>query len=127
MFKRNVGILDRIARVTLGTVLLPTGGLLLGLFQANVVGVVAAALGTLWLVTGATGVCPLYVPLGISTLEKERELMAKCMSRMSTMMAPKMGKMMRSCGPGGVASASSMSGPQRTPAGEEKTQEGVPV
>ena len=83
MFRRNEGILDRIVRVGLGSVLLPTGIFLLGGLQGSVVGLVAAGLGTWVLITGLTGVCPLYIPLGINTLEKERELIAKCRSMMA--------------------------------------------
>jgi hypothetical protein len=87
MFKRNVGILDRIARVTLGTVLLPSGLFLLGGLQGNVLGLVIAGLGLIGLVTGLTGFCPLYVPFGINTLEKEKEFVSRAMSRCMSMMA----------------------------------------
>lgn len=98
MFKRNEGIIDRILRVALATVLLPVGLLLLGGLQGNVLGLVAAGFGSLALITGLTGFCPLYVPFGISTLEKE--LMARCMS------------MMAGCRPGNQ-SAGLMCGPNR--------------
>lgn len=83
MFKRNVGILDRIARIVLGTVLLPAGLFGLGGLQGSVLGLLIAGFGVLGLTTGSTGVCPLYVPFGISTLEKERELIARCTSMMA--------------------------------------------
>jgi hypothetical protein len=83
MFKRNEGILDRIVRIALGTVLLPTGLFGLSGLQGSVLGLLLAGFGVLGLVTGSTGFCPLYVPFGISTLEKERELIAKCTSMMS--------------------------------------------
>jgi hypothetical protein len=83
MFKRNVGILDRIVRIVLGTVLLPAGLFVLGGLQGSVLGLLLAGFGVLGLVTGSTGYCPLYVPFGISTLEKERELIARCTSMMS--------------------------------------------
>ncbi len=81
MFKRNEGILDRIVRVGLGMVLLPSGLLLLGIFHSNVLGLLAAGLGVIGLITGFTGVCPTYTLFGISTLEKEKELIAKFKSR----------------------------------------------
>jgi len=87
MFKRNVGILDRIVRVALGMVLLPSGLFLLGGLQGNVLGLVTASLGALGLVTGLTGYCPLYVPFGINTREKEKEIVSKTMSRCMSMMA----------------------------------------
>jgi hypothetical protein len=83
MFKRNVGILDRIVRIVLGAVLLPAGLFVLGGLQGSVLGLLIAGFGVLGLVTGSTGYCPLYVPFGISTLEKERELIAKCTSMMA--------------------------------------------
>lgn len=83
MFKRNEGILDRIVRVALALVFLPTGIFLLGGLQGSVLGLVVAGLGVLALITGITGVCPLYIPFGISTLEKEKELMARCTSMMA--------------------------------------------
>jgi len=87
MFKRNVVILDRIMRVTLGTVLLPSGLLLLGGLQGNVLGLATASLGALGLVTGLTGFCPLYVPFGVNTREKEKEFVSRSMSRCISMMA----------------------------------------
>lgn len=87
MFKRNVGTLDRIIRLGLGVVLLPTGLFLLNGLQGNAAGIVTAVLGGIGLFTGTTGFCLLYIPLGINTYEKEKEhiarLMDKCMSMMS--------------------------------------------
>ena len=73
MFKRNEGILDRIVRVSLGIVLLPTGLFLLGGLQGSVLGLLAAGLGAVGLITGFTGVCPMYIPFGISTLDREQQ------------------------------------------------------
>jgi len=87
MFKRNEGIIDRILRVALATVLLPVGLFLFGGLQGNVLGLVIAGLGALGLVTGLTGFCILYVPFGINTLEKEKEFVSKFMSRCMSMMA----------------------------------------
>lgn len=84
MFKQNVGILDRIVRVALGIVLLPAGIFWLVGLQGSVPGLLIAGLGVIGLVTGFTGFCPLYVPFGISTLEKERELIARCKSMMAS-------------------------------------------
>lgn len=98
MFKQNEGILDRIVRVTLGIVLLPTG-LLLGGLHGNVPGIVVAGVGAIGLATGLTGVCLLYIPFAISTLKKEKELIARCKS------------MMAGCRPGGYAGTGRMCGP----------------
>jgi hypothetical protein len=80
MFKRNEGIIDRIVRVALGMALLPAGLFWFGGLQGSVLGLLIAGLGMLGLITGLTGVCILYLPFGISTLEKERELIAMCTS-----------------------------------------------
>jgi hypothetical protein len=83
MFKRNEGVIDRIVRVALGTVLLPAGLFLLGGLQGSAYGLVAAGFGGWVLITGIIGFCPLYIPLGINTLEKEKELIARCKSMMA--------------------------------------------
>ena len=86
MFKRNEGIIDRTLRVILATVLLLVGLFWLGGLQGSVLGLVVTGFALLPLLTGLTGFCPLYVPLGISTLEKEKELMDKCRSLMASCM-----------------------------------------
>jgi hypothetical protein len=73
MFTRNEGIIDRTLRVALAMVLLSVGLFLLGGLQGNVPGLFVAGVGLLPLITGLTDFCPLYVPFGISTLEKEKE------------------------------------------------------
>src|SRR5919108_6250231 len=83
MFKRNEGIIDRTLRVLLSMVLFTTGLFWLGGLQGNVLGLVITGFGLLPLITGLTGFCPLYIPFGISTLEKEKELMARCRSMMA--------------------------------------------
>jgi Protein of unknown function (DUF2892) len=65
MFRRNVGGLDRVLRVTLGTVFLVTGLLLLTV--NSTVGIIVTLLGVVGLVTGIVGFCGLYIPFGIST------------------------------------------------------------
>ncbi len=73
MFKRNEGTLDRVVRVALGMVLLPTGLFWLGGLQGSVLGLLDAGLGVMGMITGFTGVCILYIPFGISTLEAEKK------------------------------------------------------
>jgi hypothetical protein len=87
MFKPNKGIIDRTLRVLLSIMLLPTGLFWLGGLQGNVLGLMVTGFGLLPLITGLTGFCPLYIPFGISTLEKEKELVAKYMSKCMSMMA----------------------------------------
>ncbi len=101
MFKRNEGILDRIARVTLGLVLLPTGLFLLGALQGTVPGLIVTGLGAIGLITGVTGVCPTYNLFGFSTLEMEKQFVQRCRS------------MMTSRGIDGCMGAGNMCGPSR--------------
>ena len=70
MFQKNEGPVDRTIRVVAGIVLIAVGLLPLEGLEASVAGVVVAAFGLWLIVTGAIGVCPLYVPLGINTLPK---------------------------------------------------------
>ena len=69
MLRRNVGRLDRAVRLVLGALLLPIGLLPLGAVEGNAFGVITAFAGFIGLVTGISGFCPLYVPLGISTAQ----------------------------------------------------------
>jgi hypothetical protein len=78
MFKRNEGILDRLARITLGLVIIPIGLFVLGGLQGRAVGLVFVVVGTVTLVTGLIGICLLYIPFGISTLNMENQLVARC-------------------------------------------------
>jgi hypothetical protein len=68
MFRKNEGRFDRAIRVVAGAVLIAGGLFLLDGLQGSVVGIVVAALGGWFVLTGAVGVCPLYVPFGVSTL-----------------------------------------------------------
>ena len=68
---KNEGFVDRVIRLAVGIVFLPTGLFVLGGWEGNVVGLVMAVLGVIGLVTGAAGRCPTYVLLGgISTIPK---------------------------------------------------------
>lgn len=83
MFKPNEGVLDRILRVASGLLIVPVGLIWYGL-QGSLIGSVMAGFGVLLLITGFTGVCPLYIPFRFSTLEKEKEQFAKCKSKMNS-------------------------------------------
>jgi DUF2892 family protein len=111
MFKRNEGILDRIVRVALGVVLLPTGLFLLGGLQGSVPGLIVTGLGAIGLITGATGYCPTYTLFGFSTLEMEKQFIERCRS------------MMGARGASGCMSAGSMCGPR--PQSSDKAPEQV--
>jgi hypothetical protein len=73
MFNRNEGTVDRMVRLVVSLMLLPAGLFWLGGWQGNVPGLLAAGLGVFVLVTAITGVCILYIPFGISTLEAEKK------------------------------------------------------
>jgi uncharacterized membrane protein len=71
MFSKNEGPVDRALRVVAGIVLIPVGLFVLAGIEASVVGIVVAAFGGWLVVTGATGVCPGYVPFGFTSLPKK--------------------------------------------------------
>ncbi len=112
MFKRNEGLLDRSVRVAVGLVLLPAGLFWFGGLQGNVPGLLAAGLGAWVLITGIAGVCPLYLPFGISTLEKENEFIAKVKS------------LAASCRGSGTACAGQRCWPGPRSAGETPSEQG---
>ena len=75
MFRRNVGGVDRVLRVTLGAVLFLSGlALLTGRAR---LGVTLAVVGLLALVTGIVRFCALYIPFGISTAKADGSRMGQ--------------------------------------------------
>jgi hypothetical protein len=70
MFRQNVGGIGRVLRVTLGTVLLLTGLLLLA--KKNGIGAIIAVVGLIALATGIVRFWGLYIPFGYSTARPER-------------------------------------------------------
>lgn len=73
MLRKNEGHVDRGIRLVAAIVLIGGGLILFDGLQGSTVGLVVATLGLFPLVTGATGVCPLYVPFGITTLPARRD------------------------------------------------------
>jgi hypothetical protein len=73
MFRRNVGGIDRVLRVTLGPILFLAGLFLLT--GTSTVGVVLVVVGLLALLTGIVRFCVLYIPFGISTARSGRPRM----------------------------------------------------
>jgi len=67
--KINMGPVDRIVRLVLAAVIAV-------LYLAKVIGgtlaVVLGILAVVFFVTALAGVCPLYIPLGISTTKKKK-------------------------------------------------------
>jgi Protein of unknown function (DUF2892) len=68
MFRKNEGAVDRAIRLIGGVAIVALGLFVLDGLQGTVGGVVAAAFGVWFVLTGSIGVCPLYVPFGITTL-----------------------------------------------------------
>lgn len=60
---KNMGGIDRIARVVIGIVLLAAAFM----FLSGVVAIIAGVLGVVMLATSAIGWCPLYLPFNLST------------------------------------------------------------
>ncbi len=65
---QNMGVLDRVLRISIGIILMVTGLLLV----METVGVVLIILSNILIVTGVTGFCPGYIPFGISTNRKTK-------------------------------------------------------
>lgn len=86
MFRRNVGGIDRVLRVTLGGILFLGGlALLIGTIR---LGVILVAVGLLALLTGIVRFCVLYIPFGISTVRPEGQpvnQICDCAAWMKTM------------------------------------------
>lgn len=64
---KNVGMVDRIVRLVLGGAALGAAFLALDVQTGATAGVIAAAAGVILLGTAAIGICPLYMPLRVST------------------------------------------------------------
>jgi hypothetical protein len=65
--KRNMGIADRVIRIVLAAVV----AVLYFTHQLSVIAaIILGILAVVFLVTGILGVCPLYLPFGLSTKRK---------------------------------------------------------
>ncbi len=64
---KNVGTADRIVRAVVGIMALAIAFARLGALDANAFGIVAAVASTVMLLTALFGMCPLYIPLKLST------------------------------------------------------------
>jgi len=65
--RANEGGIDRILRVLVGIGLLAAAYLKLGVMDGAVLGIAAAAVGAIALLTGVVGFCPAYGLLGMRT------------------------------------------------------------
>ncbi|HEY5918314.1 MAG TPA: DUF2892 domain-containing protein [Chryseolinea sp.] len=68
--KKNMGSADRVVRVTIAFVII---GLYVSGAIPGTLGIVLIALSGMFVITSLVGVCPLYSPLGITTLRKKLE------------------------------------------------------
>lgn len=64
---KNVGGADRAVRMVIGIAALVLAFTMLGVMEGAVLGIVAAVVGVVMLATAALGMCPLYLPLKLST------------------------------------------------------------
>jgi Protein of unknown function (DUF2892) len=71
MLRKNEGTVDRAIRIVVGAALASVGLFVLDGLQGSVVGIVAAAFGFWFVLTGAIGICPLYIPFGFNTLGRQ--------------------------------------------------------
>ena len=67
MLAKDESVLDRVVRTALGGGLLIVSATSLGVTSGKPLGIVAAALGAILLLTAATGSCLLYRAVGIDT------------------------------------------------------------
>lgn len=64
---KNVGAVDRAVRIVIGIVAIVLAFTTLGVASGAAAGIAAVLFGVVMLGTAAMGVCPLYVPLKLST------------------------------------------------------------
>lgn len=69
---KNVGGADRGVRAIVGIVALVLAFTVLHVMDGGVPGLIAAGVGAIMLLTAALGMCPLYVPLRLSTCKAKR-------------------------------------------------------
>lgn len=68
--KKNMGNLDRILRVGLAILVI---GLYFGHIISGTVAIIGLAFAGILIVTSFVGSCPLYLPFGIDTREKNKK------------------------------------------------------
>jgi hypothetical protein len=69
--KANENGTDRAVRIVLGIIALVASYMWLGVMEAQVLGIIVAAIGVVMLFTGFVGFCPAYKLCGMSTCKKE--------------------------------------------------------
>jgi apolipoprotein N-acyltransferase len=65
--KPNEGTIDRGLRVVLGIVALVAAFMWLGASSGTILGILAAVVGAVLLITGVVGFCPAYAIVGLKT------------------------------------------------------------
>lgn len=69
MMKKNMGIIDKLVRVSVAVVI---GILYFGGLISGTAAIVAGALAVIFILTSFMSFCPLYLPFGINTLGKRK-------------------------------------------------------
>lgn len=64
---RNVGLFDRMARITLGLAAIILAFTVLDVGSGGAAGIAATVFAVIMLVTAAAGICPLYLPFKVRT------------------------------------------------------------
>lgn len=67
---KNMGTIDRSLRITVAIVI---ATLYLTKVTGGVLGLTLIIVGAAFALTGFVGICPLYLPFGISTLKKAKQ------------------------------------------------------
>ncbi len=65
--KPNEGTIDRGLRVVLGIIALVAAFMWLGASSGTILGILAAVVGAVLLITGVVGFCPAYAIVGLKT------------------------------------------------------------
>ncbi|MCC6950064.1 MAG: DUF2892 domain-containing protein [Phycisphaerales bacterium] len=69
---KNVGGADRAVRLVIGIAALVLAFTMLGVTEGAALGIAAAVVGVIMLLTAAPGMCPLYLPLKLSACRVTR-------------------------------------------------------
>jgi Protein of unknown function (DUF2892) len=66
--KKNMGTIDKVIRILIAVVVII---LYLTHVISGILAIILLALSAIFVVTSILGICPLYMPLGLSTIKKK--------------------------------------------------------
>ena len=69
-FNKNMGLIDRVIRILAAAIF---AYLFFSGTVTGVLGIILLVFGVVFILTSLVSVCPLYIPLKVSTLKKESE------------------------------------------------------